>query len=367
MSQRTRQDISSLTRDRLHRSPLFVDEESIITGQFGKGTVPNSDGFRTEVADLEDTFIFFQDWWYKDRNCPRYYYKLGEVGETDLAGRGITHGHSHCKPHDRREVIFGLMNTLRGNHQARYRGGGGLNSFDNAGHSYLIHDSLFNHCAVVPSPFGGPDDYGFPSWDEHGLPIHIIPKLEVVNTEDQYRFDNLVALSHLETEGEVNPLIYNDYPFVPNNHPMFRYQIHSMVLANDDEDILPNHMTNQVPSAQRTPFRPIYQINLRDSDNPAVPSGAFIKSAQFILTASRQSPAWPTWGVTAEVYMLAEGSNKYCTWFNRDSTEDDRLPVKGGITFGNWYAESDLRGDRRGLTICNLPNPIDPNLLPKQT
>ena len=62
MSQRTRQDISSLTRDRLHRSPLFVDEESIITGQFGKGTVANSDGFRTRVADLEDTFLFFQDW-----------------------------------------------------------------------------------------------------------------------------------------------------------------------------------------------------------------------------------------------------------------------------------------------------------------
>ena len=177
----------------------------------------------------------------------------------------------------------------------------------------------------------------------------------------------IISLSHLETEGAVDPLYYNDYPFVSNNHPMFRYQIHSMVLANDDadENILPNHMTNQVPSAQRTPFRPIYQINLRDSDNPAVPSGAFIKSAQFVLTASRQSPAWPTWGVTAEVYMLAEGSNKYCTWFNRDSTEDDRLPVKAGITLGNWYNERDLRGDRRGLTICNLPNPIDPNLLPK--
>ena len=66
------------------------------------------------------------------------------------------------------------------------------------------------------------------------------------------------------------------------------------------------------------------------------------------------------------MYMLAEGSNKYCTWFNRDSTEDDRLPIKGGITLGNWYNERDLRGDRRGLTICNLPNPIDPNLLPKE-
>ena len=153
-------------------------------------------------------------------------------------------------------------------------------------------------------------ELGFPSWDEHGLPIHIIPKLEVEFLEEQYRFDNLLALSHLETEGAVDPLYYNDYPFVPNNHPMFRYQIHSMVLANDDadENILPNHMTNQVPSAQRTPFRPIYQINLGDS-NPAVPSGAFIKSAQFVLTASRQSPAWLTWGVTAEVYMLAEGSN----------------------------------------------------------
>ena len=90
--------------------------------------------------------------------------------------------------------------------------------------------------AVIPFPFGQARRIGFPSWDEHGLPIHIIPKLEVEFLEEQYRFDNLLALSHLETEGAVDPLYYNDYPFVPNNHPMFRYQIHSMVLANDDAD-----------------------------------------------------------------------------------------------------------------------------------
>ena len=219
---------------------------------------------------------------------------------------GTTAGHSHAPPNLRREVVLGLANRLRSN-------------------------------------FGAPpEQVPIDGW--HGVGNC---ELGTARSEDNLRDSFLRQTAMHNIEGHPHTEHDEDGNFSRERNDMYQ----------------------QPPLSNRTPIRPIYLMDLRTDENPAVPEGGFVKSAKLILTVSQQSIAWPREGYEIEVYNIIEGANEDATWFSPTGNHGNLPQDFWGITFGTWFSsdiinDGNLKGNVPGATMHYLPNPMHPHLRP---
>ncbi len=315
-----RNDISNRVRDSIHKNYEFKDVPSLITGAFN---------------DLKDTFIFNQSWWLRDRvheysmsnsGNNRYddvglWFKYLDPARND----GVTSGHSHTIPEKRAELVLGLLNAI-----------GRLPDRD-----VNTDEGCSNQNPT----------------DQSKIPNTCIP-------------DDLSLQKHIWDPTNWNA--GNDTPGHPN-----------MNTSSWPDDLRkPNWMHNQPPAFERTPFRPVFNIDFRDDAKSAVPAGGFLKQAHLTLTVSQQSIAWPREGYKAEFWKLIDDCDETCDWFYKKrpklggglmTTSSLRLKTDlDGNTLGSWLnvltsqPDGFGSGPITGITTSAhwLPSPHHPSLAP---
>lgn len=298
-----RSDITNRNREHVHRNYMYQDVNSIITGAFG---------------DLRDTFIFNQSWWLKDR--VHEYSGLNTLDDVGLyfkfidpsgpQGAGVTSGHTHTIPEKRAELVLGLSNPLRTNVDVDAKHGCGLQMTDaKVVKTSCLPEEMLQLHVWDPNDWNDGENFGHPDMD---------PQPSFGGTP---------------------------WP---------------------DDLMEPNWMHNQPPSFERTPFRPVFNVDFRDDTKAAVPVGGFLKQAKMVLTVSQQSIAWPRDGFNAEFWKLVDDCDETCDWW-RKSKETPYAQLQqdsSGNTLGNWWDSSLIGGQTSGGAVHYLPVPQHPALGP---
>ena len=269
-------------------------------------------------GELKDTFIFNQSWWLKDRvneySTSNAFVEVGLnfkfVDPSSSEGAGATSGHSHTIPEKRAELVLGLVNSLR------------------------------THLDV--------------DWTEGCPPNNTTPPQEV-------------SAYCLSPELGLQLHIWDPKDWTSNDNGFGHPDMNPLSTWSDDA-LKPNWMHNQPPSFERTPFRPVFNIDFRNDTKPAVPEGGFLKQAKLVLTVSQQSIAWPKNGITAEFWKLVDDCDETCDWYKKSNKQMTLNEYDaGGNTLGNWWNETLITGQTSGANTHYLPMPLHPYIAPMWT